>query len=608
MFKNVKHFFSAMSHKRIHFFVVTAGTAACLFFFNNCQKFTPASGLVLASDLFLESSLSVNLEGRPIFSCDPSIVSKTPVLKLTNREFKAALFALVDDFAPNPSSPLSVDANLNTLVDSISSDNLMTGRFALKEQNFLETQLTASRYFEASFKAAALVAYANVGLGNYPNTAGCLNNSSVTQSCHQSFVRELGSRAFRRNLSVADGNSLATIFWDSSLAKTDLIQLTFTGIVQSPDFLYRTYDQGAPSSRGPRVLNLTAEELASKLSFFLTGKAPDSTLRSLASSGQILNNATLAQQVDRLLASTDSKSMLQRLFKESYGYDHFDVFNYSSEFLSGVNPANLINAMIQEMDSYFPDMIISKNATFRDLMTSQNSNITDPNLALVYGLSSAPGPTTLPADRSGFLNRAAFLAKKSGNYTSPVRRGLSVLENVLCVSIGNPPPNAPTAVPEVQVVNEYLTTRERYTHLSQVAGTSCVSCHSRMNSIGYAFEGFDSLGRSRSMERIFTSATSPVITSLAVDTQSSIPDLHSAITTVRNSTDLALDLGNNDKAMMCFVKHLKDFESRTTASSADGCQMNSSLNVLYGLNGNQGTVQQAIKSLILSKDFKIWSY
>ena len=129
-----------------------------------------------------------------------------------------------------------------------------------------------------------------------------------------------------------------------------------------------------------------------------------------------------------------------------------------------------------------------------------------------------------------------------------------------------------------------------------------------MNSLGYAFEGFDSLGRSRSMEKIYTTATGTAVTSLPIDTQSIIPDLRPSLTTIRDSKELAADLADNDRAMMCFISKLKKFEARTNSTDADGCQLNSSLRSLYGAAGNQGTVRDAIKNLILSSDFKIWSY
>ncbi len=551
----------------------------------------------------LNPTLATTIEnGRQIFACDMSQVPVSSSNKLTNREFKNSIFSLLNDF----STTLSTDAELISLINAIPADTIKTDRFAAQEQNSLLTSLSTKALFNAAFRAGALAASSN--LAAYPNTAACLGAATVTQACHQMFVRELTSRAFRKPVGVTEGNIIAAGLWDATLSKNDLIQLTFTAVTQMPDFMYRTYDQGGPSNRGPRILTMNTFELASKVSFFLTGKAPDDTLKSLAASGTLLTKTTLAAQVDRLLTTPDAQENIRRLFKESYGYDRFDNFNYSANFLSGLDSTNLTSAMTQELDNYFVDTLINKPGTFKDLMTSQNSNIPTAQLAAVYGLSSA-GTTMLPVERAGFLNRAAFLAKKSGNYTSPVKRGLMVLENVLCEAIGDPPPNAPTSVPETAAgQNTYQSTRERYAHLSENPGTSCLLCHSRINSLGYTFEKFDSIGRSRSVERIFDTATGPSVANVNLDTMATIPDLRSSPVTISGSTQLASALGNNDKAMMCFVKHLRKFQSRSTISGADGCQMNTGLRVLYGNGIAQGSVKEALKQIILSDDFKLWSY
>lgn len=461
--------------------------------------------------------------------------------------------------------------------------------------------------FNSAFRAGQLVSLAASGLSNFANTNRCLANTIITQACHQLFVRELASRAFRRPVSTLDGNNLAVSLWDATLGKSDLITLTFTSLVQMPDFMYRVYDQGPVSARGNRVLALTPHEVASKLSFMLLGQAPDAILKAQADSGQILNNSVLSQQVDRLLAMPQAQEMIPRLFKESYGYDKFDSFNYSQTFLNGISTLNLSAAMTNEMDQFFNQIVLTQSGSFRDLLSSQSANVTHAGLAQIYGVP-AGGAVTLPAARGGFINRAAFLAKKSGNYTTPVKRGLAVLENILCENVGNPPPNAPTSVTETQILGLYQTTRERYASLSELPGTTCLQCHSRINSIGYSFENFDSIGRARTMENIFTSATSAPVTALPVNSESQILDLHSTPTFVRHSQDLAQDLSNNDKAMICFVKHLKAFETRRPASAADGCQNNRALNVLYGTNGQQGSVKEAIKAIILADEFKLWSY
>ena len=575
--------------------------------FNNCSGgFKSAELGPNVNDLLIGTIPLASISSRGSFSCDPSQVALTPALKMTNREYRAALFGLLDDFS-GTMGPISADGPLQNLSNNLTSDLISAGRATFKEQPFLLNQLMVTGYFDMAFRAGALLATAP-GLSNYPNTNGCLGTATITQSCHQLFVKELSSRAFRTPISTVDANALALKIWDATLSKSDLLQSTFATITQMPEFLYKVYDQGTASPRGARVLNLTAFELATKLSFFLVGKLPDPTLANLAKSGQILDPTILSQQIDRLLLQPGAQDMIKRLFKETYGYDRFGSFSYSPDFLNGLDTTNLPSAMTQELDQYFVDTVLTNKGTFENIMTSQQSNITNSSLAQIYGLGSASGPVTLPADRAGFMSRAAFMSRKPGNYTSPVKRGLAVLESILCEKIGDPPPNAPTSVSEVQLDSQYQSTRQRYEHLTLVPGTSCIYCHSRINSLGFAFEGYDSIGRRRNQESIFTGLTGPAVATVAIDTRTISPDIMATPTAIMDAVDLTRQLSTNDKAMMCFVKQLKSFEARLPSAAADNCQMNSSLSALYGTGSNQGSITEAIKNLILSNDFRTWNY
>lgn len=547
---------------------------------------------------------TTNSNGRSVFACDPAVVSRTPMIKLTNREFRGHINSLLDGFQTS----LKADSQLVTLFNQVPSDILPEGHFASREQPLLLTNEMGLANFEATFRAGALVA-ASSGLGTYPNTNGCLANATISQTCHQSFVRELASRSFRKSLSTTEGNSLAATLWDASLTKVNLLQLSFVSIVQMPDSMYKVYDQGVVSPRGSRILSLTAHELANKLSYFITGLGPDATLRTLAANGQILDPAILSQQTDRLFLLPSAQENIQRFFRETYGYDRFGTLSYSNEFLDGLNTSGLGPAMLAEMDQFFPEVVLNQNGTFSDIMNSRTGLVNSESLAQVYGVNSSPNPIQLPVQRSGFLNRGAFLTRKSGSFTSPIKRGLFVLESVLCESVGNPPPNAPTSIPTEPIAGQYVTTRQRTAHTSEAAGSSCITCHSRINSLGYPYEQFDSIGRFRISERIFASESGPVVATLPVVTTSTSPDLRfSQNININDSMALSLELSNNDKAMMCFAKAIKSFEAKISTSASDNCQMNTSLNTLYGMNGSQGSIKEAMKSIILSNEFRLWSY
>lgn len=536
-----------------------------------------------------------NNQGREVFACTPGQSQKTPLAKLSNREFRASLFSVLDTV----STSLKSDSSLVTLLNNLPTDIAGEDRNTLKEQAFLVTQPGVNGHFDITFRAGQLVAAAN--LNSYPTTSGCLSAGSITQACHQLFVREFASRAFRRNLTATEGNALAAQLLDNTLSKADLLTLTVSSILSMPDFVYKPYDRGTVV--GANSLQLTNEEFATKIAYFLTGAPPDSTLRALATSGGIANAQSLDAELERLLATSGAQETIRRMFRESYGYNVYDSFNYSASYLNGISTSGLTTAMTNELDSYFVEVVLNRRGTFTDLMSSTYTNVSNASLASIYGVST--GATTLPAERAGFLSRASMLTKRSGLTASPIKRGLKVLEHVLCNDVGLPPPSAPTSLPAV-TPGSLISTRVRTETLTEATGTACATCHGRINSLGYPFERFDSLGRSRTAESIFD-AGGNLLGQVAVNTSVSLNTLGRQPASVSDASDLARQLGQSDRAMMCFVQQLKRFESGTRASSESNCQLNSSLNVLYSANGT-GSVRQAIKALITSPEFRNWNY
>jgi mono/diheme cytochrome c family protein len=539
----------------------------------------------------------VTPENRLEFACTPGQMQKTPVVKLTNREYRNALFVLLDSFA----TTLKTDTTLVSQLDGIPTDIASVDRNTLKEQSLLMTAPISNALFNAAFRSGELVAAATTGLQNYPNTSQCLSATTITQACHQLFVRELGSRAFRRQLGVTEANAVAARFWDNTLSKTDLLKLTFTSIATMPDFLYKIYDQGAPIS-GSTVLGLTAHEFATKMALFLTGAPADATLKALADNGQIFNDAVINQQADRLLATTGARDMVRRLFRESYGYDVYDRLQYDANFIGGVNTTGLGDVMTNELDNFFVEVVLNRSGSFLDVMTSRFTNATDARLGAIYGVTMG-GAATLPIERSGFLNRASMLTKRSGFTASPIKRGLNVIEHVLCQDIGLPPPDAPTSLPTTS--EEVITTRMKTARTTESSGTSCASCHSKFNSLGFAFENFDSFGRFRTAETIYSNSV--VVGQLPVDSNITTSEVTGSAISTSSPHQFVEKLGISDRAMMCFVKHVKRFEARVPADASANCQMNQSLKTMYGDNVTQGSVVGAIKSLVLSPEFRRWN-
>src|SRR5690606_21249443 len=98
--------------------------------------------------------------------------------------------------------------------------------------------------------------------------------------------------------------------------------------------------------------------------------------------------------------------------------------------------------------------------------------------------------------RAGILTSPSILAV-TGTFdgTSPVHRGVYVLEQMLC-SRPPPPPGDVEIVPPPP--DPALTTRERWAAHSD--DPVCSSCHRVIDPVGFAFEGSAGIGRHRTEE------------------------------------------------------------------------------------------------------------
>ncbi|HEX4997590.1 MAG TPA: DUF1588 domain-containing protein, partial [Terriglobia bacterium] len=76
--------------------------------------------------------------------------------------------------------------------------------------------------------------------------------------------------------------------------------------------------------------------------------------------------------------------------------------------------------------------------------------------------------------------------------TSPVKRGVWVLENILGTPPPEPPPNVPPLEDAVAGQHKVLTLREQMTLHRK--NEPCASCHKLMDPIGFALENFDADG------------------------------------------------------------------------------------------------------------------
>jgi len=149
--------------------------------------------------------------------------------------------------------------------------------------------------------------------------------------------------------------------------------------------------------------------------------------------------------------------------------------------------------------------VIKENRSVLDLLNADYTFLNE-RLAKHYGVPNIYGSDFRRvvlgpemAYRRGLLGQGSVLALawQQNFRTSPVKRGVWVLENIL----GTPPPEPPPNVPPLEDSNsekKVMTLREQMTLHRK--NEPCAGCHKLMDPIGFALENFDADGSWRTKQ------------------------------------------------------------------------------------------------------------
>lgn len=291
------------------------------------------------------------------------------------------------------------------------------------------------------------------------------------------FVRTFGRRAFRRPLRAGEVARYQAL----GDART-----VVTAMLQSPVFLYRPEIGGSSGS-------LDAFELASELSYLLTGSTPDEALLAAAEKGALADKATLLAEARRLLRDPRAARSLARFTGQWLYVDRLPAVAKDPATYPELTP-ELKAAMAAETLAFVDRTLRQGNGTFRDLLLSETT-FASPALAKFYGLAApdAEGKVATGPTRPGVLSQGGVLTVHAvAASSSPIHRGKLVRERFLCQQLPPPPPGVVVQLPPF---DPGKTTRERFAEHSK--NEPCKSCHRLMDPIGFGFEAFDGVGRAR---------------------------------------------------------------------------------------------------------------
>jgi hypothetical protein len=323
--------------------------------------------------------------------------------------------------------------------------------------------------------------------------------------CAKQILTSLARRAYRRPATTGDVTTLIDFYQQGrhDAIFDDGIELALRRLLASPQFLVRAEKEpsAVPTGQSYRITDL---ELASRLSFFLWSSIPDDELLTVATQGRLSAPRMLEQQVRRMLNDPKSEALVT-----NFGQQLLYLRNLPATSPDGIFYPDwdheLRQAFQRETELFF-ESIIREDRNVVDLLTADYTFVNE-RLARHYGIPNIYGShfrrvALGPAldYRHGILGKGSFLSVTwTQNFrTSPVKRGVWVLENILGTPPPEPPPNVPALEDSAAGSKKVLTLREQMT--LHRANPTCAGCHKIMDPIGFALDNLDADGKWRAKQ------------------------------------------------------------------------------------------------------------
>jgi hypothetical protein len=391
-----------------------------------------------------------------------------------------------------------------------------------------------------AYETASLAATAEV-FGNtqrWQKLVGCAPKADLSDACVATYIKTFGRSAFRRDLTndelqqwLGVAKNAATL---TGTAAQGLATAT-SGLLQSPNFLYRVETNTADATTGR--LKYDGFSMASRISYLLAGGPPNAALLDAAASGQLDTAEGIRTAAAPLLMSPDIAERMMLFFSEYAQAQQVLLVDKSTTLFPTFNAA-LKSSMLQGIRLFLKNVVLGPNADVRSFYDSDQT-FADANLAPIYGV---PAPASgfaqmkLPSNsgRAGILGQAGLIAAQSqSDRNSPTRRGIFVLESLLCVTPPTVPPGVNTNLP----VDTTLTTRKQLE--AHRASAMCAGCHMLFDPLGLALEHFDSIGRYRATEN-----------GMAIDATGSLNGM-----SFDGAAQLGAVLRQDPRAMSCLIRN-----------------------------------------------------
>jgi hypothetical protein len=475
-------------------------------------------------------------------SCTAPSPGRSPLRRLSNTEYRNTV---TDLFANVP----AVVTRIPAATSGFPSEPESLG-FRNSGDYLTVPSLAGQKFLDAAEQIAEAAA-------NASNFVTCANGTQDA-ACAQSFIDSFGRQVYRRPL-AADDTARYTALYQKAISsgydfKTGIEWIVFA-MLQSPQFLYR-FELGSTPAGG--YAKPTQYEIASRLSYIYLQSMPDAALFAAADAGELATQAEIEAQARRLLADPKGGRLLD------YFEQWLDVDTLPDMVRDGMVYPNLdpsLATLLQGETRAFASDLLATGGTFDALFTAPYT-FANAALARHYSLSGPSGSTYERVDapgRAGVLTQGMLLAHDKATRTSVVRRGLKIRTDVLCQIVPAPPPDVDLSTLDKTATG--VSQRERLEQHRTVA--TCAGCHILMDPIGVVFEGFDAVGRARTVDE----------TGLPVVLESALSGTRDANGPVANPTELGQKLAQSEQVRACYVTNNFRFFYGHEVEQADACSL-----------------------------------
>ncbi len=299
---------------------------------------------------------------------------------------------------------------------------------------------------------------------------------------HSEDLLSFAERAFRRPVTEEEIRP----FLELAEANPEGSRAAIAAMLCSPRFLYFDEPEG----------ELDDFALASRLSYFLWNTMPDEALYADAKAGMLKMPDSLQTHLDRMLADERSDEFVNSFLWAWLHLKNTVVMAPDLMKFPDYHRNRIDEAMMGETRTFFRHAI-TENLPLRAFLDSDFTFVNS-HLARHYGLDQKVESSitfqkvalTSTPNRGGLLGQASVLtASANGVDTSPVVRGIWIMENLMGTPPSPPPPDVPIAEPDMR---GNLTIRETYAKHRTIE--SCNQCHKKIDPLGFSLENFNATG------------------------------------------------------------------------------------------------------------------